>query len=110
MNDSSYQFLKGDVGKTCPTKIELKLRMAECRAKQTGNPLVLENPMMDMLGAKEFCTRMPRMAGEHLFGSMKRKANLPLGCEEESHRHDKVKFSHPVALVGLSGPVPLTCP
>jgi hypothetical protein len=77
--------LKGDVGGTCPTKKELKLRMAERRAKQTGNPLVLQDPMLDM----------PGMAGEEVFGSSKRKANLPLGVEEESHRPDKVNFSHP---------------
>ena len=69
--------------------------MAERRAKQTGNPLVLEDPMLEMPGADEFCTRVPRMAGEEVFGSMKRKADLPLGAEEESHRPDKVNFSHP---------------
>jgi hypothetical protein len=92
-----YQFLKGDVGGTGPTKKELKLRLAERRAKQTGNPLVLEDPMMDMPGAEEFCTRVPCMAGEEVFGSTKRKADLPLGAEEESHRPDKVNFSHPRA-------------
>jgi hypothetical protein len=46
-----YQFLKGDIGGTCPIKKELKLRMAKCRAKQTCNPLVLEDPMLDMPGA-----------------------------------------------------------
>jgi hypothetical protein len=90
-----YQFLKGDIGGTCLTKKKLKLRMAERRAKQTGNPLVLEDPMLDMLGAEEFGTRVPRMAGEEVFGSTKRKENLPLRAEEESHRPDKVNFSHP---------------
>jgi hypothetical protein len=90
-----YQFLKGDVGGTCPTKKELKLRMAERRAKQTGNPLVLEDPMLDMPGAEEFCTLVPRMVGEEVFGSTKRKADLPLGAKEESHQPDKVNFSHP---------------
>jgi hypothetical protein len=69
--------------------------MAERRAKQTGNPLVFEDPMLDMPGAEEFYTREPRMAGEEVFGSSKRMANLPLGAEEESHRPDKVNFSHP---------------
>jgi hypothetical protein len=90
-----YQFLKGDIGGTCPTKKELKLRMAERRVKQTGNPLVLEDPMLDMPGAEDFYTRVPRMAGEEVFGSSKRKADLPLGAEEESHRPDKVNFSYP---------------
>jgi hypothetical protein len=69
--------------------------MAERRAKQTGTPLVLEDPMLDMPGADEFCTRVPCMAGEEVFGSSKRKANLPFGAEQESHRPDKVNFSHP---------------
>jgi hypothetical protein len=90
-----YQFLKSDVGGTGPTKKELKLRMAERRAKQTCNPLELEDPMLDMPGVDEFCTREPRMAGEEVFGSSKRKADLPLGAEEKSHRPDKVNFSHP---------------
>ena len=45
-----YQFLKSDVSGTCPTKKELKLRMAKRRAKQTSNPFVLEDPMLDMPG------------------------------------------------------------
>jgi hypothetical protein len=35
------------------------------------------------------------MAGEEVFGSTKQKSYLPLGAEEESHRPDKVNFSHP---------------
>jgi hypothetical protein len=35
------------------------------------------------------------MAGEEVFGSQKRKADVPLGFEGESHRPDKVNFSRP---------------
>jgi hypothetical protein len=77
-----------------PYKEELKLRMAKRRVKQTGNPSVLEDPMLDMPGAEEFCTRVPHMSGKEVFGSTKRKADLPLGAEEEFHRPDKVNFSH----------------
>jgi hypothetical protein len=35
------------------------------------------------------------MAGEEVFRFTKRKADLPLGAEEEFHRPDKVNFSHP---------------
>jgi hypothetical protein len=45
--------------------------------------------------AEFFCTRVPHMAGEEVFGFQKRKANVPLGFEGESHRSDKVNFSHP---------------
>ena len=90
-----YQFLKGDVGGTGPSKKELKLRMAERLAKKTGNPKVLKDPMLDMPGADEFCTREPVLAGAEVFGSQKRKADVPIGADEESHRPDKVEFSHP---------------
>ena len=32
---------------------------------------------------------------EEVFGSQKRKADMPLGCEHDSHRPDKVNFSRP---------------
>jgi hypothetical protein len=35
------------------------------------------------------------MASEEVFGSQKRKADVPLGFEGESHRPDKVNFSRP---------------
>ena len=35
------------------------------------------------------------MAGEEVFGSQKRKADVPLGFEGESYRPDKVNFSRP---------------
>jgi hypothetical protein len=43
----------------------------------------------------EFCTREPHFEGEEVFGSQKRKADVPLGSEHESHRPNKVNFSHP---------------
>jgi hypothetical protein len=45
--------------------------------------------------AELFYTREPNLAGEVVFGSQKRKADVPLGFEGESHRPDKVNFSHP---------------
>jgi hypothetical protein len=35
------------------------------------------------------------LAGKEVFGSQKRKADVPLGFEGESHRPDKVNFSRP---------------
>jgi hypothetical protein len=51
--------------------------------------------MAKLPGAELFCTRAPHMAGKEVFGSQKRKADIPLGFEGESHRPDKVNFSHP---------------
>ena len=48
-----------------------------------------------MTGAEEFCSRELHFKGEEVFGSMKRKFDLPPGSEHDSHRPDKVNFSRP---------------
>ena len=48
-----------------------------------------------MPGAEEFCSREPYFEGEEVFGSMKRKLDLPPGSEHDSHRPNKVNFSRP---------------
>ena len=35
------------------------------------------------------------MAGKEVFGSQKRKVDVPLGFESKSHQPDKVNFSRP---------------
>jgi hypothetical protein len=40
-------------------------------------------------------TKILHLEGEEVFGSIKRKANLPLGSEANSHQHDQMNFSHP---------------
>ena len=79
--------------------------MAERKVQKISDPKVLEDPMLDMLRADEFCTRDPHMAGEEVFGSMKRKLDLPLGAHEKLHRPDKVNFSQPCG----SGRASKTC-
>jgi hypothetical protein len=51
--------------------------------------------MAKLLGVELFCTRKPHLAGEEVFGSQKRKADVPLGFEGESDQPDKVNFSRP---------------
>jgi hypothetical protein len=48
--------------------------------------------MAKLPGTELFCTRAPHMAGEEVFSSQKRKADVPLGFEGESYRPDKVKL------------------
>ena len=48
-----------------------------------------------MPGAEKFCSREPHFEGKEVFGSMKRKLDLPPGSEHDSHRPDKVNFSRP---------------
>jgi hypothetical protein len=90
-----YQYLMGDRAGTGPGKEELQLRAAQCIAKRTRDPKVLNVAMAKLPGTELFCTRAPHMAGEEVFGSQKRKADVPLGFEGESHRPDKVNFSCP---------------
>jgi hypothetical protein len=90
-----YQYLKGDRAGTGPGKEELQLRAAQRTTEQTGDPKVLNVAMAKLPGAELFCTRSPHMAGEEVFSSQKRKADVPLGFEGESHRPDKVNFSRP---------------
>ena len=90
-----YQYLKGDRIGTDLAKGELQLRAAQHRAEQTGDPKVLKVAIANLPGAEVFCTRDPHLDGEEVFGSQKRKADVPLGYEGESHRPDKVNFSRP---------------
>ena len=90
-----YQYLKGDRVGTGPGKEELQLRAAQRRAKRTGDPKVFNVAIANLPGAEVFCTRNPHLTGEEVFGSQKRKADVPLGYEGESHWLDKVNFSRP---------------
>jgi hypothetical protein len=90
-----YQYLKGDRAGTGPGKEELQLRAAQRTADRIGDPKVLNVAMAKLPGAELFCTHAPHMAGEEVFGSQKRKADVPLGFEGESHRPDEVNFSRP---------------
>jgi hypothetical protein len=58
--------------------------------------------MAKLPGVLLFYTRAPHMAGKEVFGSQKRKADVPLGFEGESHRSDKVNFSRPQIATRLS--------
>jgi hypothetical protein len=51
--------------------------------------------MAKLLGTDLFCTREPHLVGEEVFGSQKRKADVLLDFEGESHQPDKVNFFRP---------------
>jgi hypothetical protein len=80
-----YQYLMGDWAGTGLGKEELQLRAAQRTAKQTGDPKVLNVAMAKLPGVELYCTREPHLAGEEVFGSQKRKADVPLTFEGESH-------------------------
>ena len=90
-----YQFLKGGAGGSGPSREELRLRTVQRRAQRTGDPTPLNDAILKMPGAQDFCTRDAHFEGAEIFGSRKRKADVPLGAEEETHRPDTVNFSRP---------------
>jgi hypothetical protein len=103
-----YQFLKGELPRTGPRREELMPRVAQCSTQRSRNPNILNATIAKMPGAAKFYTWEPHFEGEKVFGSQKRKADIPLGSEHESHRPDKVNFSHPQVRNGSGqGPVRL---
>ena len=90
-----YQFLKGNHVGTGPGKDELLFRVAQRSAHRTGNPKALADAISNIRGVQDFVTREPHLEGEEVFGSQKRKADMPLGYEQDSHRPDKVNFYRP---------------
>ena len=87
---SYYSFLKGERAGTGPRREELRLRCAQ----QTKDPLKIRSAMEKFPNAEEWCNRTPEFTGEEVFGSKKRGLNTPVGSEFDTHRPDKVNFSH----------------
>jgi len=48
-----------------------------------------------LLRAEGIGTQVPHLEGEEIFGSTKRKLDVPIGDVEDSHRPDKLNFSQP---------------
>jgi hypothetical protein len=90
MQITNYRvYLKGKSFGTGPSKQELKLRAA----RRSDDPKKIAE-VLNQLPIVEFATaRITHLEGKEIFGSMKRKLDLPLGDDGESHRPDKVNFS-----------------
>ena len=58
-----------------------------------GDPKMLVDAMKSYPGAEDVNTRYCALGGSELFGSTKRKLNLPPGVDYDSHRPDKVNYS-----------------
>ena len=92
MQMTNYKaYLKDKASGTSPSKQKLRLRVARC----SGDPKKIEEALSQLLGVEVATTRIPHLEGEEIFGSMKRKLDLPLGDDGDSHRPDKVNFSQP---------------
>jgi hypothetical protein len=92
MQMTNYRaYLKGKASGTGLSKQELKLRAA----RLSGDPKKIEEALSQLPGVEVATTWIPNLEGEEIFGSTKRKLDLPPGDDGDSHRPDKVNFSQP---------------
>jgi hypothetical protein len=84
-------YLRGHTSGSGPSKGELKLRAA----RRSGDPKKMAEVLNTLPGAIGIGTRVPHLEGEEIFGSTKRKLDVPIGDAGDSHRPDKVNFSQP---------------
>jgi hypothetical protein len=86
-----HNFLKGVGGGIGPNRSVLRLRSAT----RSGNPSKIARVVGELSTDAGLNSRVPHLERERIFGSAKRKLDLLLGDESDSHRHDRVNFSVP---------------
>ncbi len=92
MQITSYRFwLKGGKGGKGPDKSELRLR----HAQRSGDPKLIAEAVNSYPGAADLLTKKGGLEGAEIFGSTKRKLDLPPGSSHDSHRSDTVNYSIP---------------
>jgi hypothetical protein len=84
-------YLKDKASGTGPSKQELKLRAARC----SSDPKKIEEALSQLPGVEVATTQIPHLEDEEIFGSTKRKLDLPPGDDGDFYRPDKVNFSQP---------------
>ena len=78
-----------------PSREELKLRFAQRQAQCIGDPWVIQSALLNMPGTDDFCTWDPYHEGAEVFGFQKRKPDISIGVDDETHRPDTINFSRP---------------
>ena len=92
MQIANYRsWLKGGSLGNGQDQASLKLKVVA----HTGNPKLLAKAMGSYPGAKDLNTRNCALEGFELFGSTKRKLDLPLGSKYDSHCLEKMNYSIP---------------
>jgi hypothetical protein len=92
MQMTNYRaYLKDKSSGTGPSRQELKLRAA----RHSGVPKKNAKALNQLPRLEVATTRILHLEGKEIFGSTKRKLNLPLGDDGDSYRSDKVNFSQP---------------
>ena len=86
-----FNFLKDGRSGTGPSTSVLRLRVAA----RNANPSRIVKVVDDVSCATSLNTRVPHLEGEKVFGSAKRKLDLPPGDASDSYRHDRINYSIP---------------
>ena len=99
LQSTQYQnYLKGRLGGSGPDRMVLKLRTAS----RSGNSKKVAQILVQLSTETKMNSRIPHLEGESIFGTAKRKLDLPPGDESDSHRHDRVNFTLPKLGRGMS--------
>ena len=101
-------YLKGHASDSGPSKDELRLRAARC----SKDPKKIAEALNTLPEVEGVGTRVPHLEGEEIFGSTKRKLDVPIGDAGDSYKPDKINFSQPrvmtrsttASLLFLQGP------
>ena len=83
--------MNGHLGGTCLDKSILKL----CATQRSSDSTKLAKEMNAISEEAGLKSRLPYLEGENIFGSVKRKLDLPPGDEFDSHWHDHVNVTIP---------------
>jgi len=88
----NYQaYLKGNKLKLGPSKEEPKLG----GTRSSGDPKKIAEVLNVLPEAIDVVICVPHLEGKEVFGSSKRKLDLPIDSDGDSHRLEKVNFSQP---------------
>ena len=86
-----FNYLRGGRSGIGPSKSELEL----CLASRQGNSKRVVKLLNEVVVEASLNTRVPHLEGETVFGSAKRKLDVPPRDDSNSHRHDRVNFVVP---------------
>ena len=84
-------YLKGGKSGKDPDKAKLRLRAVQ----KSEDAEMIAKVLSSFPRAEDLITKPRGLEGAKIFGSSKKKLDLPLGSHNDSHRQDKVNFSIP---------------
>ena len=92
MQMTNYRaYFRGHASSSGPSKGELKLRAG----RRSGCLKKIAEALNTLPEAHNMGSRVPHLEREEIFGSTKRRLDVPIGNAEDLHRLDKVNFSQP---------------